>query len=305
MTEPRPLGIDPHDLGIGIPSWIQAAHAEYQPTPVAHVSTETDILRGGPIIKVIDRILPTVNHAPRVLLVGLGYDNEPLMGCVEPFKVAAHLEGRGIDYRMTLVDIVPDVIADVRNKTTVYVSARQYSGEVLESMDREWNKYLSDTKQAGRILFENEPGMQFYDYLLNSPPDAYMTAELYLKRGVYAASVSPQFRTKLASGEIKLVEGDIAKADIGDPEGYDAVELTNVLYLMPRAGQQLALGNVARNTRQGGLILLNDIGGYSGTPVFPRLGGWLDDKKMDDLQLTVEEVLFSKNTSETVILKKK
>lgn len=88
---------------------------------------------------------------------------------------------------------------------------------------------------------------------------------------------------------------------------FDYVEFTNVLYLMSREGQQLAMANIAKSMTTGGYILINDIGGYVGTPLFARLKGWLDDKTLRDLGLEFTEESrfnFKDNNKQGALLRK-
>jgi hypothetical protein len=300
--EPKPRGITPDIAGLTSLSWLTSAAVEYQKI-TGSIYTETNFFRGNTSIEILDKILPDIPHKPNILLVGLGLTFEPVICCYEPFRIAAHLEGKGVDYTMTLVDVDESVVEDIQTRSKLYLSYHQFDKSLASNFETVWKKYLADTKQKGREIFELEEGLKFSSYLVEDNGRR-ITYKNYLKDGIAAADVSPQFRAKLRSGEIKLVQDDIAVADIRTVTPYDYVELTNVLYLMPHAGQQLALANVSNAMRNGGRLLLNDIGGYAGRPVFTSLGGWFNDEKMAQLGLFAEKIIASDNSSRTVLLKK-
>lgn len=298
--EPKPQGIHPLDLGLLNLPWLAQASKDYQRI-TGRSYTETSFLRGNKSIEILERVLPDIPHRPNILLVGLGLDAEPLICCYEPFRVAAHLEGRGLDYEMTLVDVDRDVIEDIKGRTKVFLAGRQYSGNLRKNLKKAWEKYLNDTKQTGRETFEREDGLIFSPYLEKGDWYSYKN---YLRPGISVADVSPQFRAKLVDGEISLILDDIAVADLKKSGKFDYAECTNVLYLIPEPGQQLALANISTALRPNARLLVNDIGGYIGTPIFTRLGGWLDDEKLAQLGFVVEEMIDVENRSQTALLRK-
>ena len=297
--EPRQKGV----TTTSTPIWVKQVSEGYRPER-GHIGiTETSFARGNRSIALIDQISPNLGHRPNVLLVGLGLDAEPILHCYEPFRVAAHLEGRGIDYTMTLVDATQEVIDDIRSRSAIFLLGRKFGdGEARKILGNMWVKYLTDTRQRGRTTFEVLEGLNFPDFMFD--PRAMVGAHSYLMDGVYVADVSMQFRQKLETGEINLIHQDIAVADIETRQPYDYVEFTNVAYLMSPEGQKMALANISRHMRAGGLMLVDDIGGYSGTPLLSRFKGWLDEEKLHDLSLIVDEVISAEKFSETFILKK-
>lgn len=259
--------------------------------------TESTFVRGNLSIQFLDRLLPTLSHSPNVLLVGLGKAMEPIVCTYEPFRIAAHLQGTGCDYRMTLVDVDQGVIDEVQNRTTLYMPST-----LSKWTARAWQKYLIDTGQQAREIHEHEQGLVLASYLQN--PESAFYYDI-LEKGVCAAEVSPQFRQKLQKGDISLLHSDIAVANIRPTGPYDYVEFTNVSYLMSPQGQQLAMANIAQSLTPEGLFLINDIGGYIGESLLSRFGGWLDDEKMAQLGLEVEEIVDREEYSETLLLKRK
>lgn len=299
--EPKPRGIHPENSIFSSLPWLKKASEEYQPITGSSY-TETSFFRGNSSIEVLDTILPEIPHRPNILLVGLGLDADPLLCPYEPYKIAAHLEGKKIDYTMTLVDIDEKVIDDVRNREKLFLAYKQFEGKLAVSFEREWNAYLSSTHQQGELLYEQEEGMNFLSYY--EAENAMVPFTSYLTDGIAAAYIPRSFRSKLITGEISLLNADIALAHIADTGPYDYADITNVLYQMSEHGQELALANIAWSLRPHGRLLVNDIGGYVGTPVFSRLGGWLDDERVGQLGLSVEKIISSKDTSQLVLFRK-
>lgn len=297
--EPKPRGIIPSDLDPM--NWLVKAAEGYNKV-TGNSYTETSFFRGGTSIEILDRILPELDHDPNILIVGLGLVIDPLICCYEPFRVSAHLEGRGINYAMTLVDVDEDVINDVKGRTRLFLAYRGYEGDLRTSFEKEWRKYLDDTNQAGTETDERMEGLKFCSYL--EQDNGWISYENYLEKGVLVADVSHQFRAKLANGDIRLVHDDIAVADLSASGHFDYVECTNVLYLMTVEGQQLALANIARSMAEGGRLLINDIGGYSGIPVFPKFGGWLEEEKLRQLGFKVEELMYVEKYSQSALIRK-
>lgn len=276
--------------------WLNEAANEYN-EQTGPSYTESSFVRGNLSIQLLDRLLPSLSHSPTILLVGLGRSMEPIVCTYEPFRIAAHLQGKGCDYRMTLVDVDQDVVDEVRNRNTLYMPSRLNPGTASA-----WQKYLKDTEQKEREVREHEQGLVLASYLQNTESAFYYDI---MGKGISAANVTPQFRQKLENGEISLIHSDIAVADIRPTGPYDYVEFTNVLYLMSRQGQQLAMANIAFSLAQEGYLLINDIGGYTGEPLLSRFGGWFDEEKMAQLGLEVDEVLYAEESSETLLLKKR
>jgi hypothetical protein len=264
-----------------LPMWAIGAAEKYRKTR-NDASTETSFFRGDTSIEALDTILPNINHKPNILLVGCGLDADPLMCCYEPFRIGAHLEAKGINYSMTLVDVDKQVIDDIKNRTKLFVYP--INEERRTKFEAPWKKYLSDTNQSGYETTKLEEGMNFSpEYINGNSPVHYGR---YLERGVFVANVSPLFRTKLENGSIKLINDDIATADLKSSGPFDYIDLQNVLYLMTKSGQQLSIANVTRSLSSGGYLLISDIR-RENAPVFKSIGGWLDDKKIKELGLEI------------------
>ena len=107
------------------------------------------------------------------------------------------------------------------------------------------------------------------------------------------------FREKMAIGDIRLLLGDIATVNL-PAEKYDFASCRNVLYLLNPWAQRLAVANLVASVKEGGIVLVNDVGSYSGTRLFKRPSfqsvfgsnrndGWLDEKTADMLGVKIKE----------------
>lgn len=245
-----------------IPVWLKEARASYSgyngKQPYSIPVKNTSITRAKNTMDAVERDGFAKNLAkPNILIAGAGLNSNTQCAYV-PFMLAAHFEGRGQDYQMTIVDISATVIEAIAKGLHVSVLNR-----TLEEPDYEpiWKKYLADTHQTD-VQVEQE--------------------RLPRKR---EALVPQTFRDKLANDDITLINGDIALTELG-VEQFDYVDCMNLLYQLPEAGQKLAVANMSRALKVGGLMLLNDVsGGIGGIPTFKTRRGWLDKDVALDLGL--------------------
>lgn len=280
------------------PKWVTEARANY--TGGAGQSySETDFSRGRIANQILEtKVLPAKEGIVDILLIGVGVDGNPIYGSSEPYRISGFLEAKNRDYRMTIVDKDPSVIDDIQSRKKVFMSNSIIFTDFMYGED--WDSFLKDTKQKGKVVHKVVDGLDLAENVLK---DKKMLAH-YLKEGFRAAEVPKQFKNKLESGEISLVNADIANADLSSKVGFDFVSCPNVLYLLPADGQKLAMYNIAMNTKKGGLILTNDLG-YTDNPILPRHGGWFTENKQRELGLVVDEILSSDSNCQTLLFRKK
>ncbi|HVZ67402.1 MAG TPA: hypothetical protein VG917_04000 [Patescibacteria group bacterium] len=263
--------------------WLVAAREQYQTNADTPIRVETNFGRAQKSIDVLrERVLP-INKTPNILLVGIGYkggDENPLVCTYSPFVISGFLESQGVNYNMSVVDISEEAISEVKNRKSLYLTS--ISMQELPSTKSCWEDYLSWTHQVDRVLHEGEEGLVFGYTDITFPP------EYYMRVGIHAAEIPHTFGQKVNSGNIKLIQEDIAIADIGNDE-YDFVDCTNVLYHLPMSGQMLALANISSKLSKDGLILLNDLGTIDRNPLFEATGGWLKTDMLQDIGLKVVE----------------
>ncbi len=259
---------------------------------------QTNQSRGRLEIDFLSRkAMPSIEETCSVLIVGVGIDNDPIRCPYLPYNIGAYLEAEGIDYEMTIVDVDSKPLADLRTRQKLYVPNHNLS--VGPKSRRFWEDYLARTGQEDEVLHEMEKGLMFYDYIDNG---GLVSSKAYLESGIHTAQIPRSFREKLHNGGISLLEADIARAPLADAK-FEFVSCSNVLYLIPSDGQKMAMVNMSAHLASGGRMVVNDLG-YVGTPLLMRQGGWLDEGKLADLGLAVEEVLAETSSSQTVALRK-
>lgn len=293
--EPRPrVQIFANDPRARLTWLIDAAENYFGPE--SYNSLETAFIRGDVTLPLIEGVLSRV-PVPNILVTGLGYDAGSILCSYEHYKIAARVEAAGRDYRMTLVDIDPNIIDDVKRRNKVFVSLLQrYTGMQDPVNVQSWQKYLSDTRQQQRITKAPMEGLHFANTYV---------ADEGLQRGVAYADVPAGFARKLQADEIAFVNSDIATAQLGELGSYDLVSIMNVLYMIPPEGQQLAIANIVASMKVGGLLVVNDIL-FSRHPLLTVFDdeGWLDDEKMSDLGLELEQTLWHDVNSIVVSLRR-
>ncbi|MFA5796766.1 MAG: class I SAM-dependent methyltransferase [Candidatus Woesearchaeota archaeon] len=277
------------------PQWITEAKTSYT-GGVGPEYSETDFSRGRSANQVLERrILPTTEGIINILLIGVGIDGDVMYGSSEPYRISGFLEGREKDYRMTIVDKDPLVIADVQSRRKICILNSMYKTHKWYS--KEWDSFLKDTGREDRLVHGLVDGLTLYEFKSKD------LLSRYFKSGFRIGEIPRQFKKKLESGEVLLVTADIANVDLPDQSGFDFVSCPNVLYLLPSDGQKLAIYNIARHTKKGGLVLTNDLG-YSDNPLLPRQGGWFTEDKQREIGLVVDEVLLSKDRSQELLFRK-
>ena len=253
---------------------------------------ETYLTRGFEIINNLDdKVLP-VKKDPRILLVGIGRKSYSVACSYTPFVVSAYLEHLGAKYKMIVVDILGDVINDVRTRENIYVlEADMDEDDLGDPREKEyWGKYLSITRQEDRIVKTPEEGLEIID--------TYDSADFHFARGIHAARIPTGFKTKSQTGDISFIKDDIAFADLSYYTPFDYIDCNNVFYQLVISGQMMAIVNLAKSLNPGGILFVNDIGDYVGNPLFAEVGGWLDDEKLQQIGLVKEDFEMTKHEIE-------
>ena len=93
-------------------------------------------------------------------------------------------------------------------------------------------------------------------------------------------SIPRTFQEKLENGEISFMVGNVATTDVSSLGDFDFVSCMNMLYMLPKEGQQLALWNMIQSLKKPhGTMLINDgLDGLEHTkiPLLSQFGGWLN-----------------------------
>jgi hypothetical protein len=260
---------------------------------------ETDLFRSDTSIEVLDKILPELSTRPNILLVGLGLSAHPLLCCYGPYRISGHLENKGFDYAMTLVDVDERIINDIKNRKKIFLSLNLERDYIRKIFEPTWKEYLSDTKQPGGTTSTMEDGLNF-----NIGSSEIFSENDYLKAGISFANIPSSFCSKMTNGEINLINDDIADVNLGDSKKFDFVECLNVLYLMSKKKQQLALTNISGVLKDSGRLLLNDLVTSKGNPLFENFGGWVNDEELKKLNLEKEDILYQNRETQKLLLRK-
>ncbi len=273
------------------PVWLEEAESLYQTQE--YVVNVTSFARGNVEIEVLDReVIPNLDGRLKILLVGAGIGQDDILCCLMPYRIAAHLEGKGIDYEMTIVDLNPKVIEDLRTREELFVAGWHFGLTEEDNLLEEWNKYLADTGQTGEIIHERREGLVFLDYIEERVYEPHITPESYLEEGVFCARVPASFTRGLEEGRVTLIHSDIADPGLELPEDYfDFTSCYEVLYQCSQSGQMLAMMAMALSLNERGVAVVSDRKSFS---AFERLmqqnGGWCGEVELVQLGLSANQI---------------
>ncbi len=222
-----------------------------------------DLLRCG-FFDSKDSMMKTKEKKLNLLLVGAGYESLTgkkgikMHSSFEAYNFAAYLESEGRDYSMTIIDIDPRPIEEMKKRRLLFVPEsflKDREDEYDSSMNfrkKMWQDYLNHTSQKDRIIKKSHPGFSV------SPKEA---LDDILSDGVHVVNIPQSFKKKLATGEIKPVVGDIARAQFdaaSDKTGFDFIYCANVMYMLSREDQQKAFINMHSAMARPGCMYILD-----------------------------------------------
>ena len=174
-----------------------------------------------------------------------GYDFYPLQ-TIQPFAAIDSLRARSLaagDLRMTTYDLNPrvnDHIAAARQRAT---RGATYSIQLPRDATQRWQRdLLSYWTRAGEKIGEPVPGIP--------PPPAAGRVD------VRAVRIRPDVVQAITPQDLDII---LQRPDpLPDSERFDLVIATNILIYYDVFEQSLALANIARMLRSGGLLLTNN-----------------------------------------------
>ncbi|MBI4162607.1 MAG: hypothetical protein HY513_02900 [Candidatus Aenigmarchaeota archaeon] len=279
------------------PVWVAEARRAYAPELV-ETSSETSFGRGQFARKTLSRyVLPRFEDDINILVVGAGLDTKVVYCPVEPYLISGFLQSKKRDYRMTVIDKDPKVIGDLHERRNVFVADSS-----VQSIKDGWNLLLKYTGQRDDVVHELVEGLEMTPF-----SNMFGQQQRYFDSGIRRAEIPGSFREKLDSGEVKLMNDDIATADLLSHGPFDFISCENVLYLISEEGQKLAMHNISRNIRQGGMILFNDFWNGIGSRVLPDswpYKGWFDKEKQAELGLRHKKTFEGYGKSYWVVFEK-
>jgi hypothetical protein len=280
------------------PMWVTEARSRYDPSKclnLPEVNTETEFTRGFHAIGVLEKkVLLGSEDTIKLLLVGVGlyadtgaciYGPLRTIKCpYEPYTISAFLESQGREYKMLIVDRDKRITEDISKRTKIYIHS-QTNGE-------SWSSYLGNTRQSDRTIHKLEDGLNLHEDVLGND----FLLNLYLRQGFKVAYIPESFKEGLEKGDVCILRGDIATADLSTYGKFDFISCMNIMYILTEDGQKLAMFNLARSLADTGSILINDFEYGYANPLLPRQGGWFDKEKQRELGLIIDEVM-SEDTS--------
>ncbi len=206
------------------------------------------------------QLLERLNPDPNILIIGPGGKTP-----YEVYELTAHLESRGIDYTLTVLDISEQVLDNVNRirRMEVDMEKQKIRDPTLEIFEQAWEVYhtllgldYDDNRNYGKI--ETAP----------------------LPNG---------FLEKLTKGKVSFIQGDVAVTDLGSM--FDLIVSRNVLYQIYYFGQMLTFDNFRNSMLVGSLLWVND--GRDLIHNFrPDLSGWLTESWLDYFGFDQGKVIY-------------
>ncbi len=275
------------------PSWLTDAQ-NFHPRPnLMHLllwdRTYTIPVRGVPLLDVMERrIIPEAPTPVRILEIGIGKNSLVVASPFEPYWIAALLEHQGIDYSMVLVDKNRNILNDVERRREIFAALSVSNTDTLLSWS--WRKYLELTNQPRTITNHPEKELEFVRFGISFLRRPFLPWR-EIQEGILKASVPAGFTRRIHEKRILFKCSDIATADLEQFGEFDLIICMNTLYYLPTEGQKLAVFKMSRALSRNGRMLIGDIeDGWGGLqPLTAPFGGWLNEEKMADLGLSLEE----------------
>jgi len=244
------------------------------------LSVRTHILRHEATVRVLGFLERKQVQVKSLATIGLGFNDGFLKQSYLPYMLAAYLEDKQVDYEMTLFDINPEIIADIKRRKFIYTAIDYYLDDDSFNKERAWKIYLVQTHQTDRLVSQPEAD------LLAAGSD-----DLLQLHKIYKAAIPESFNLKLKNGEVRMVNGDIADNRLSCFGRFDLVDCRFLLMYLEKNRQLIALTNLVRAVKPGGHLYLNDryLAGHSSTarPLFRQMGGWLTTEMLSQLGMTI------------------
>ncbi|MBI2103258.1 hypothetical protein HYT55_05420 [Candidatus Woesearchaeota archaeon] len=218
--------------------------------PKTNISTETRLTRGQFFAENIVSAVRGGNLSTpvNILLVGIG--SHRYFGCgYEAYNTFACLEHAGVDYRATVVDLLPELVADFQERGELYVSFRTLND--LENESRKaWSQYLQWTGQGEKIVDTSQVVI---------PSQRRGFRREFPNVVVRAAKIPASLEQKLGNQEVVAVQGNIKSIDLQQYGPFTAAACVNVLYQLGREPRDTmkAILNITSNVERSGLVYLD------------------------------------------------
>jgi len=228
---------------MAIKDWLDESREEYDPDKIHEglgVVTQT---RFGSMMKILEEnnletLLPAEKVA--ILIVGPGGNSELGYMPYELYELTAYLEAHGIDYDLTILEILPQVAEQIRKRSQLEVSI--------------WDLLQSRTAD----MFDEFSWPTYCRYVDHK-------SEIQPNQEICCAPIPKSLVKKLDDEEVDIIIGDVALTQLPKNK-YDLVICRNVLYQISEAGRKLAFYNLSSSMRTKGNIWTN----YDSMIISPR-----------------------------------
>ncbi len=193
------------------------------------IDTQTNF---GPMLRLLEenRMSQMLPQKCNLMIIGPGGDSGLGFMPYELYETAAYLEAEGIDYSLTVVDIVEDIIEKVRTRRHLGVSL--------------WDLSM----RRGSELFENYAWPRYCE-ITGRTPVTWPNQEVYWVR------IPKGLERRLDQGDITLIHSDISEAKL--PTGSDLVIARNVMCQVVSERQEQTYTNIANSMAPGSLLWTN------------------------------------------------
>ena len=292
------------------PKWVEEAKKKYKFDNTREIILQTDVSRGSDAIWELNQLVKNEffkTDKYKVLLVGAGYHGRSgdigtkILCSYEIFNLAAYFEHKGLDYEISVVDIDNNPLMDIISRQHIFVPHAfikdrpdEYSPE-MNWRKSAWKRYLALTNQPDTITHFEMNGLK---------TDPHESLDKLLTEGIHYAKIPSKFSQKIKSQDIVTINNDIAETEFD--KKFDFIICSNILYMLPKEGQQLAIYNMANALTNPGAIYLweplkTSITQQKISPIMKEDNGWLTNKVMGQMGL-ISYDLFNFNLGSRMVM---
>jgi|WetSurMetagenome_2_1015567.scaffolds.fasta_scaffold450798_1 chemotaxis methyl-accepting protein methylase len=266
---------------------ISEARQNFQPFE-DYKNGQTNFLRGEEDIKmlseiVIPRLLTKGRTSITVGIIGLGIEAYPVFCTYQPYKIAAFLETTELNPHIVMVDNDKDITAKMFTRKYLYISEKSLKDKEIK---KAWDRYLFMTRLTDNKIDTQPVDLEFHEVITSGMIRA--SGQDWINKGIRSVNIPSSFKNKINNGDYRIILDDISRVSL--PTEMDYISCINLLYLLPKEGQILAIENMAKALRQGGVLLINDVGAKGGL-----ISKWLTPDLLVYFGLKADEAPITEN----------
>lgn len=292
-----------------IPGWVKDLQKEWAgqsktlDAPTAFMSKAN---RGLAAIEVIKKLLPDrVKQVPpiHVCEVGIGLKSDTIIQPYEPYVLAAQFESMRADYRLTLIDMDKRPLDHIKTAKWMFMADYSTDNPWRHSEGEGWKAYLKALNIQDEIVKEETEGLIIFPGV-----DKRLFDQTLKQGGGYRKASLPQsLLTKIENNEIAFINDDIATTDLLSLGKIDFISCTNVMYQLSRAGQRLAMWNMAQAIhKSNGILFIDDVfdrsENISRSAFLPKAYGWLTEEEAKTTYDLSMSTWFEDDAYQSVVL---